>query len=550
MKNRIISLLLVLAVLAAVFVGCSPAEAKEDVYVLFTNDIHCAMEGKTGFAGLMAYKNSLLQKTDNVLTVDCGDAIQGDFVGTVSKGEYIAEMMNVVGYDLAVPGNHEFDYGLDQLKKITDGFGGQYLGCNFKYTGKGEGVDLDMEPWVIREIGGMKLGFVGIVTPSTLISSDPKNFMEDGEYVYDLAGGNEGRDLWDTVQKSVNECRAAGAEHIIAIAHLGIEPESTPYTSYELIANTEGIDVLLDGHSHSYIPSRIEKNKNGEDTLLASTGEKLTNFGVLTVTASGNFSATCIIDYTEKDPIAEAAIESIKERYEDTVFEVIGHSDTELKCNTEGGIRLVRNRETTIGNFCADAYRTVMGADIALINGGGIRGDIPKGDVTYADIITVNPYGNMLCVVETTGQEILDCLEMACRKTLAEYSSGGTAVGESGEFQQVSGIRFTIDTSIPNPVVLDGETFVSVEGERRVKDVEVLNDDGSYEPIDPERIYTLASHTFLIKSGGSGMIMFRDNVIIADETVLDADALVIYLTEYLDGDLSRYASTEGRITVK
>lgn len=550
MKNRIISLLLVLAVLAAVFIGCSPADKREDVYILFTNDTHCEIEGETGFAGLMAYKNSLLQKTDNVLTVDCGDAIQGGFVGTVSKGEYIMELMNGVGYDLAVPGNHEFDFGLEQLKKITESFEGQYIGCNYKYTGSGEGIKLDMEPWAIKEIGGMKLGFVGIITPSSIVSSLSSHFMENGECVYDLAGGNEGRDLWDTVQKSVDECRKAGADYVIALSHLGTQKESTPYTSYELIANTEGINALLDGHSHSFIPTFIQKNKNGEDILIASTGEYFKNFGVLTVSASGSFSATCIVDYAEKDPDTVEMIKSINQRFENSVLSVIGHSNTALIGYNVNGVRLVRNRETTIGNFCADAYRTVAGSDIAIINGGGIRNDLPAGDITYADIIAVNPYGNMLCTVKVTGQDVLDCLEMACRKTQIEVSDGINGIGECGEFQQVSGLRFVIDTSIPNPVVLNGEVFAGVEGERRVKNVEVLNDDGSYEPIDPEKTYTLTANSFTIKNGGGGMSMFAGRESVADEFVLDTDALVMYLTEYLNGDLSRYASTEGRITVE
>ena len=248
-----------------------------------------------------------------------------------------------------------------------------------------------------------------------------------------------------------------------------------------MIEKTYGIDVVLDGHSHSVIPGTYLKNKKGEDVLLTSTGTKFQYMGKLTISPDGKFKTELIPteSYPKKDLSVEKVIEDIKEGYKKVSEQVIFTSDVKLASYDEEHNRLVRNQECNIGNFCTDAYRTVFGTDIAFLGGGSIRADLPKGNVTYNDLYTMFPFENGTCKGECTGELLLDILEF----------SVSIAPGEFGGFQQVSGMRFEYDSSIPSPVVYNANhDFDGVNGERRVKKVEILNKEtGKYEPLDPKK---------------------------------------------------------------
>ena len=548
---------IIVAILAVVIIGSGIFVSlklfnrdKNDIVILYTNDVHCGIEENIGYAGLLSYKESMLENTPYVTMVDCGDAIQGDFIGLTSEGSYVVDIMNEAGYDFAVLGNHEFDYGMENLEKLIEQADYSYLGCNITYSGQNENRLDAVKPYEIVEYGKTKVAFIGVTTPESISSSTPTYFMEDGEYVYGFCGGEDGSKLYECVQNYVDECRKNGADYVVVLAHLG-DGEEYPYSSNTLVKGTEGIDVVLDGHAHSTIACQIESNKNGEEVLISSTGTKFANIGKLVITAEGEISTELINDYTEKDERIQRYIDVIQATYEEDLKEVVAVSDVTLTGFSGEGIRLVRNRETTIGNFCADAYRYVAKADIALVNGGGIRADLPGGDVTYEDLFAVHPFGNTLCMVEATGQEILDCLEMCYRIVLPEVSDGENAIGEDGGFQQVSGLKFWVDTSIESSVVVDeNELFVSVDGERRVKDVLVLNDNGEYEPLDVNAVYTVASHNYLLKECGSGCPMFADNVFLIEEGMADYQVLITYMQEGLNGKIdNRYEKTEGRIQV-
>lgn len=555
------------SLMAGALLGCGAAESieeilpaptaeadaeREEIVVLFTNDVHCGISEDIGYAGLAAYRNRMLERTDNVTLVDCGDAIQGEVLGTISEGQIIVDIMNEVGYDLAVPGNHEFDYGTPQLGALISDARADYLACNLTYTGDGINALSAVEPYKIIDYdGAVQVAYIGVTTPESITSSTPAYFMEDGEYVYDFAAGNEGADLYACVQGYVDECLEAGADYVVVLAHLGDTEDYAPYSSIDLIRNTEGIDAVLDGHADSVIPCQIEENVHGEEVLLASTGTKLHNIGQLVISPEGELSVGLISGYAKRDAEVTAFIERESSAYQSMLGEVVATSDVALSVNGEDGARLVRNRETTIGNLCADAYRAISGAQVAFVNGGGIRDDLPAGKIIFADVIAVHPFGNTLCMVEATGQEILDLLELACSKVQAEASADGQAVGEDGTFQQVSGLRFTVDTSIESSVVLDENgNFAGVEGDRRVKNVRIMGETGAFEPLDPEGTYTVASHNYLIKEGGGGAIMFQDNELLIDEGMLDYQVLITYITDHLQGALSeKYSATEGRITV-
>lgn len=530
-KFRILALMLVLImVLAGCGTGNSTPAAK-DIVILYTNDAHCGIEDGMGYQGLSAAKRALLAAGNKVLLVDNGDAVQGDTIGTLSKGEYIIDIMNKLGYDVATPGNHEFDYGMDQFNKLVEKADFDYISCNF--------VDKDgnpvLKPYVIKEADGVKIAFVGISTPKTITTSTPTYFQDgNGNYIYGFMQDDTGEKLYTAVQSAVDAARKEGAKYVIAMAHLGIEADCQPWTSSDVIVNTSGIDVVLDGHSHSTIAGDIVKNKEGKDVILTSTGTKLANIGCLTITADGKLSTALINDDGMGDTIAE-----IKSGYEEIVNTVVASTKVELTVNDPvSGERMVRRQETNLGDLCADAYRAMSGADIAVVNGGGIRVSIPAGDITYGQIIAVHPFGNEMCVVEATGQQILDALEMGARN----------APGECGGFLQVSGMSYEIDLNVEPTVEVNADgMFTGVSGKYRVKNVKVGD-----EPLDLAKTYTLASHNYMLKSAGDGMAMFQGCTLLQDSVMIDNQVLINYIVDVLGGVVGEdYADPygQGRITV-
>lgn len=518
---------------AMIFSGCSaaPKALDKDLVILYTNDVHCAVDDTIGYAGVAAYKAQLESAGNYVLLVDAGDAIQGGPIGTMSDGEYLVDIMNTTGYDIAVPGNHEFDYGMDKFLALAEKAEYEYISANFTDLSTNKTV---FNPYTIKEFNGVKVAFVGVCTPKTLTSSTPAYFMnEAGEFVYGFAQDDTGAALYNCVQTAVDSAKKAGADYVIAVTHLGIAAETSPYMSTELIENTNGIDAVLDGHSHSVLECERVKNKDGEFVLLSSTGTKLQNFGMMVISKSGNISTGLVKAFDTKDATVEASIKEIKAKYEEVLNEVVAKSEVDLVINDpKTDTRIVRNAETNLGDLCADAYRAVAGADIGFVNGGGIRAAIKKGDITYGDILTVQPYGNSVCMVEATGQEILDALEMGAR----------VVPSESGGFLQVSGLTYAIDTKVKSTVEMDENgMFVKVGGEYRVKDVKVGDAD-----LDLTKTYTLASHDYLLKNGGDGYTMFTDNVMLKDTIMLDNQALLAYIKGELKGVVGQaYAEPYG-----
>lgn len=481
----------------------------ERISILYTNDMHCALDQNLGMKSVAAIKNTLKDLGMPVLLVDAGDAVQGDVIGALSKGDAIIQVMNKVGYDVVIPGNHEFDYGMDQFKHFVETADFPYICCNLVDA---SGKTL-LPPSLIKEVAGVKIGFVGITTPQTLSSSSPNAFKDkDGKFIYSFMEDKTGQKLYQTVQKAVDKVREQGADYVVAIGHLGIAAESSPWMSTQVIENTNGIDVLVDGHSHTLMPRELVKNKDGKQVILTQTQTKLTHIGLLTIDIDAKLNTQMIDDGGTYKAIQEQE-KAIKKKTE----AVVGHTDYDLAViDPKTDHRMVRSNETNLGDFCADAFRVIGKADIGFMNGGGIRDEIKKGDITYGDLVAVFPFSNELCVAEVSGQDILDALEM-----------GAMALpGEDGGFLQVSGIHYKIDLSVKSPVkVNDKGEFVGVDGPRRVKDVYVGD-----RPIDPTKTYKLASHNYFLKQGGSGFTMLTGHKLILDGGVPD----ILALTEYLD----------------
>lgn len=514
-----------------------------DIVILYDNDVHCAVDG---YASIAALKKDMKEKTDYVAVVSNGDFAQGATIGALSKGENIIDIMNQVGYDVVTLGNHEFDYQMDQLTTLTNKFKGKVVSCNFMNLETNKTV---YESYTMETYGDKQVAFIGITTPESITKSTPAYFQNAaGNYIYGFCNDKSGKALYQQVQATVDAARKAGADYVVALAHLGVEGVLKRWTSYTVVNKTTGIDVLLDGHSHSTFAQNRVMNKNGEAVLVSTTGTKFANIGELVIKKDGTISTKLVSlkDYTKKDATISESIASIKKIYQAEVSKIIGNTEVDLTTlNTTTNKRAVRNAETNLGDFCADALRIGLNADVAIMNGGGIRADIAKGDITYNDLLTVFPWSNMGCVIETTGQHIKDALEMGAKN----YPQ------ESGGFLQVSGITYEINTAVPTSVAIDANgMFLSVKGAYRVQNIMVLNSTtGKYEKLDLEKKYKLAGINYTLKSSGDGYTMFKFDKILKDEVAVDNEILISYVTNSLKGTVGTDYSNpagQGRIVIK
>lgn len=536
--KKLASLLLTAALVLGLALPATAADASP-VVILHTNDVHTATDR---YAAVAAYRTEMEQQygTDRVTLVDAGDAIQGGPIGTLTEGASLVDIMNYLGYDYAIPGNHEFDYGMDVLLDLAENRAQYtYLSCNL-LDQSGQSV---FAPYAVADYGDVQVAYVGVSTPETLTKSDPTHFQDDGgNYIYSFCEGGNGQDLYTAVQNAVDASRAEGADYVVALAHLGMEGTTSQWTSSAVIANTTGIDVVIDGHSHEAYQQEVS-NKAGEPVALVQTGTQLANLGCLILDpATGEVTTQLLSLEGEDTPVdsdTQAYLAQVNSQFEEELQQVVGSTSVSLKATAENNYDwAVRVGETNLGDLVADAYRYSLGADIGLANGGGVRADIAVGEITYQDLLSVQPYGNELCLVEATGQEVLDALEMGVR--LYPESSGG--------FLQVSGVTFTVDASIPSSVqVSDQGAFLGVDGPYRVTDVMVGG-----QSLELDKVYTVSSHNYLIKSGGDGFTMFQDNTLLKDSVILDNQALISFFTDEMGGQVGadyQDPAGQGRITI-
>lgn len=508
------------------------APVSQDIVIVHTNDVHCSVEG---YAKVAAYKQTALKETPNVVLVDAGDFLQGGNVGSLSKGEYIVQIMNQVGYDVVTPGNHEFDFGMDKFMTAKDTLNADVVSANFTDLRTNKPV---LKQYVIKTFGDKKVAFVGMNTPESILKSTPAYFQDDnGKYIYGFQDGNNGNDLYKSIQSAVNSAKKEGADYVIGLAHLGIETSASPWTSKEVIANTNGIDAVIDGHSHSVINGEKIKNKDGKEIPLTQTGTAIANIGEVRISADGAITTKLVKDYAGEDADTATLVKEITDKLAALTDKVIGKVDYTLN-DYNGDKRLVRNQESTIGNFVADAYRAVTGAQIGFVQGGGVRAPIEAGDVTYGELNAINPWGNDMAMVKATGQQIVNALEMGAKDCPAE----------SGGFLNVSGLTYVIDTNVASPVVTDEKgAFVEVKdgAERRVKNVMVAG-----QPIDLAKTYTVASSAYILGNDGDGFTMFHGAQNMLKGSLIDSEALIQYVEKNLNGVIgNQYKQTEGRITV-
>ena len=547
MKKTIALFCILLLVLC--LTACQKEKDKEEIYVVFTSDVHCGIEDNFTMASVKAYVDDLKAEHQNVLLVDTGDYVQGGTIGSLSKGAFIIDLMNDTGYDYVTFGNHEFDYGTDILHDRIEEMNFQPIVSNVRYSGNETNVFEDVPEYVIVDFNGTKIGLLGILTPESLTSSTPAHFMEDGQIVYNFYSGNDGNDLYDHIQALTDEIRKNGADYVIALTHLGSTQETYPYDSISLISHTSGINAVMDGHSHSLITEDIYPNKNGEDVLLSSVGTKLQEVGTLIIDSEGNMNFVHLLQYDKQDEAVLNKIKEINGSLETILSEEVGETAFELSISDEEGIRKVRARETGIGDMISDAFRFYDNADIGIVNGGGIRTSIPAGTITYGTLLSIQPFQNSYCMIKVTGQQLLDAMEYAYRSLESIYKFDGNPVGETGSFWCLSGMKVTIDTSIQSAVVQDENGFFDhFEGDqRRVQDVFVLEND-EYVPIDPEKEYTVAGIDYVLTKNGDGNTLLNNCEVIVGSGLSDVEVLRSFFSNYSVEE--KYAQPEGRIIVK
>ena len=515
--------------LTAVSVGAPAAFAEEtncffgdkaDVTILYTNDVHTYIDNKSPkptYAAIAALKKSIEDTGRDVLLVDAGDHIQGTAYGSMDDGATIIELMNEAGYDLATPGNHEFDYGMDRAKAVIQEADFPYVSCNWVDLRTGFNVLPSVKFFFV---GGRKIAFVGVTTPETFTKSTPAYFMNDAQtrYIYDILGGEDGQKLYDAVQKAIDKAEFWGADTIIGLGHLGVDPSSSPWTSEEVIAHTHGFTAFIDGHSHTVMANKQVTDASGKAVTLTQTGSYFKNIGKMTVGADGTITTELIDTYEGLDAAVAATASNWISAVDDMLGEEIAVGDTKFYINDPAtGKRRIRSGETNLGDFVADGIYTYFNeieelhCDIAIMNGGGIRTDVEAGPWSFKTCKTVSPFGNVACLMSVTGQQIQDALEFGARFAGAEGK-------ENGGFLQVAGARYTIHPMIPNTVQTnDKNVWTGSAATPRVSNVEIYDKTtGTYQPLDPNATYALAGMNYTLRNLGDGFAMFDGATLIKD----------------------------------
>ena len=535
----------VTAAAASMAIGAPAASAcwlgdKSDVTILYTNDVHTYIDKqspKLTYAAIADLKQSYQNAGKDVLLVDAGDHVQGTAYGSMDEGASIIKLMNAAGYDVATPGNHEFDYGMDRAKAIMKEADFPYLSCNW--------VDLRTGLRVLPSVkvfvrGGRRIAFVGVTTPETFTKSTPAYFMDKAQrkYIYDIQGGEDGKKLYDAVQKAIDKAKLL-ADVVIGLGHLGVDPSSSPWTSEEVIAHTSGFDAFIDGHSHTVMENKQVQDASGKAVTLTQTGSYFANVGEMTIAADGTITTKLIPTHEGMD----AGIAAMQTGWVSTVDDMLGEKiavgDSDFYVSDPAtGKRRIRSAETNLGDFVADGIYAYFNeveklhCDLAIMNGGGIRADVPAGDWTFKTCKQVSPFGTVACLMSVTGKQIQDALEFAAR-------FAGEGGKENGGFLQVAGATYEIHTDIPNTVQTDEKNvwIGSATGTPRVQNVKIYDKaSGSYLPLDPGATYALAGMNYTLRNLGDGFAMFDGAELIKDYVSEDYLVMATYAMTFDGAD--------------
>jgi len=494
----------------ALMMGC-----EKSIVILYENDVHCGIDGYTKIAGLRDAINS--SDTAYAAAVCVGDFLQGNTTGAISKGQYIADILRYMDYHALTLGNHEFDYGVPRMKQLLEQVGTPVTCANFFEAGEPQPV---YAPYVIHQYGDKKIAFIGACTPETMILEGYSFYDTNGILLYDLKPDT----FYELIQQAVDKARAEGADYVVLLSHVGETPQSMGFSSHRLVNNTRGIDVVLDGHTHSIIECDKATNLDGKEITITQTGTQFAHVGKLLITPDGRFITQLI--KSEDIPYENAKItaitDSIREMVKAVTSAVVAHSNYRLVAADENDQYIVRGQETNAGDLVADAYRHAMKADIGLENGGGIRNNIHDGVITYGDIIGMLPYDNTLRRISVTAEQL---------KTMLTRCTASVPVLD-GNFPQCSGLRFTVHSK-----------------SHTVSNIEIQQADGRYVPINMKRTYSVAL-TDYNHEGGGFFDCFKKCPVLQESSLRYYEALSDYLSKVLGGNTGKvYAQPQGRIRI-
>lgn len=496
--------------------------------ILHTNDVHGAIQD---YAKVAALKADYEKRGAIVYLVDAGDFSQGSVYVSLNKGADAVTMMNAVGYDFVTLGNHEFDYGAQQLADNLVNAKFSIL-CSDVLDADGDPV-AEAAVWSEVEESGLKIGFFGLATPETKTKANPA-LIKGLTFL-------SGEALYKCAQEDIDWLKGQNVDVIICLTHLGVDKESQPNTSYDLYKNTTGIDFIIDGHSHSV----MTKGPNGEP--IQSTGTALANVGVITIdNATKKIESNELIalkDYTGSDAAVAAAAKAIMDPIDAAYGEVFAKSAVDLNGAKAPGNR---TEETNLGDLITDAMMWAiktkapsvdMTNAVAITNGGGIRAAIKKGDITKKDINTVLPFGNTLAVVYVKGSELLEALEASTYCTPEAV----------GGFPQFAGME--VELNIAPKYDKNAKEYPGSEyfGPKSINRITIKSING--KAFDPNATYAVITNNFMA-AGGDTYYAFAAAKEQFDTGLPLDEILMEYITTELSGVVGeQYAKPQGRLTI-
>ena len=529
-----------------------PQKKNKDIVILATSDVHCCPQKNFGYSGLYHIRERFRKEGCEVILIDDGDEFEGhgEMFGTVTRGQQVLDLMNKMEYDVAIPGNHDFNYGVDRLMELTSQANYPYISTNLLKNGK-----LVFKPYVIKEVAGKKIAFVGVTTPRTIGEYTSTAVFKDakGNVIYSMRGGNKNKKVFSVIQYYVNQARAAGADYVFLMSHFGKAKKYSAWDNIDaLVAATKGIDGVFDGHSHD---SKKLQLPNAEGKLITriAMGSKFNRIGYLRISGedgsidmkifSWNSSVTASELFGFKNVMNDEVDKALAE-YNDTYTKIIGTNKNPLFISNPNAVtkegetpaKIITKTETNLGDFVADAFRITTGADVAFIASGRISSSLPQGDISMKDLHAVLPAEKRTITVEATGQQILDALEWSVRSYPKANSS----------FLQVSGITFKINTKIKSPCKKKNGKLKEIKGKRRVSNVKIGG-----KPIDPDKKYKVTSYLRLIRSSNDGYNMFKHCKQVRQDSRLDFQLLTDFVRINLKGTIgNQYLNPAGnkRIT--
>jgi len=487
----------------------------KSIVILYENDVHCAIDNYAKLAGL----RDAIEATDTawVAVVCSGDYLQGGVAGSLSEGQYIVDIMRQIHYDAVTIGNHEFDYGGERMKELVAQIQAPVVCTNFFDAGAAAPY---YAPYVICRYGDRRVAYVGVLTPETMMDESYSFYDENGNLIYDLHTD----EVPQLVQTAVDQARKEGADYVVLLSHMGEKQPILGISSHDLVAATRGIDIVLDGHTHSVIIRDEVANRDGQTVPVTQTGTQFANIGKMVISPDGRISTTLINqqEFSFTSAVVQHTIDSVYQLLDEVTHKQLATCPFELTINGSDGKRLVRNGETNMADIITDAFREIAHAQIGLCNGGGIRASIPAGIITYGDVINVQPFNNQMVRVEASGSTIIAMLE-SCTASLPD---------ECGAFPQVAGLRYTVH-----------------QRSHTVTNVDVYDDvTGTWMPILPTGTYTIGTTDYCAEDGMNGVLQQCPRVTLPNQ--YDSDTFADYLETTLGGVVpNRYASPQGRITI-